>query len=73
MKTKKSIYRTQKRQDFVVAAILANCRGCKIEDKVDNTVLEQVENGMSFWMSCSLVICDYGKVQELYETSASWR
>ena len=69
MKTKKSIYRTQKRQDFVMAAILANCRGCKIEDKVDGTVSEQVENGMS----CSLVICDYGKIQELYETSASWR
>ena len=69
MKTKKSIYRTQKRQDFVMAAILANCRGCKIEDKVDSTVSEQVENGVS----CSLVICDYGKIQELYETSASWR
>ena len=69
MKTKKSIYRTQKRQDFKMAAILANCRGCKIEDKVDSTVSEQVENGMS----CSLVIFDYGKVQELYETSASWR
>ena len=52
-----------------MAAILANCRGCKIEDKVDSTVLEQVENGMSF----SLVICDYGKVQELYETSATRR
>ena len=52
-----------------MAAILANCRGCKIEDKVDSTVSEQVENGMS----CSLVICDYGKVQELYETSATRR
>ena len=52
-----------------MAAILANCRGCKIEDKVDSTVSEQVENGMS----CSLVIYDYGKVQELYETSATRR
>ena len=64
MKTKKSICQAQKRQDFIMAAILANCRGCKIEDKLDSTVSEQVENGMS----CSLVICDYGKVQELYET-----
>ena len=39
------------------------------QDKVDSTVSEQVENGMS----CSLVICDYGKVQELYETSATRR
>ena len=69
MKTKKSIYQTQKRQDFVMAAILANCRGCKIEDKVDSTVSEQVENGMS----CSLVIWDDRKVQELYETSATWQ
>ena len=52
-----------------MAAILANCGGCKIEDKVDSTVLEQLENGMSF----SSVICDYGKVQELYETSATRR
>ena len=40
-----------------------------MEDKVDSTVSEQVENGVS----CSLAICDYGKIQELYETSASWR
>ena len=52
-----------------MAAIMANCRGSKIEDKVDSTVSEQVEKGMS----CSLVICDYGKVQELYETSATRR
>ena len=32
-----------KRQDFVIAAILANCQGCKIEDKVEGTVSEQVE------------------------------
>ena len=38
-----------------------------MEDKVDSTVSEQVENGMS----CSFVISDYGKVQELYETSAT--
>ena len=52
-----------------MAAILANCRGYQIEDKVDGTVSEQVKNGLS----CSLVICDYGKVQELYETSATRR
>ena len=63
------MYRTQKRQDFTMAAILANCRGYQIEDKVDGTVSEQVKNGLS----CSLVIFDYGKVQELYETSATWR
>ena len=51
-----------------MAAILANCREYKIEDKVDGTVSEQVKN----WLSC-LVICDYGKVQELYETSATRR
>ena len=52
-----------------MAAILANCRGYQIEDKVDGTVSKQVTNGMS----CSLVICDYGKVQELYVTSAARR
>ena len=52
-----------------MAAILANCRGCKIGDKVDGIVSEQVETGLN----CSLVICDYGKVQELYETSATRR
>ena len=36
---------------------------------VDGTVSEQVKNGLS----CSLVICNYGKVQELYETSATRR
>ena len=65
---KSHIYRTQKRQDFVMAAILADCRGYKIEDKVDGTVSKQVINGLS----CFLV-CDYGKVQELYETSATRR
>ena len=50
-----------------MAAILANCRGEKIEDKVAGTVSEQAETGLN----CSLVICDYGKVQELYETSAT--
>ena len=44
-----------------MAAILANCRGYQIEDKVDGTVSEQVKNGLR----CSLVICDHGKVQEL--------
>ena len=48
---------------------MANCRECKIEDKVDGTVSEQVKNGLS----CCLVICDYGKVHELYETSATRR
>ena len=52
-----------------MAAIVANCRGCKIRDKVDGTVSEQVETELN----CSLVICDYGKVQELYETSGSRR
>ena len=52
-----------------MAAILANCRGYENGDKVDGTVSEQVKNGMS----CSLVICGYGKVQELYETSATRR
>ena len=52
-----------------MAAILANCRGYQIEDKVEGTVSEQLKNGLS----CSLVICDYGKVQELYETSATRR
>ena len=52
-----------------MAAIFANCRGCKIEHKVNSTVSERVENGMSY----SLVICDYGKEQELYETSSSRR
>ena len=52
-----------------MAAILANYRGYKIEDKVDGTVLEQVETGLKY----SLVICDYGKVQELYDTSTTRR
>ena len=52
-----------------MAAILANCRGYQIEDKVDSTVSEQVKSGLSF----SLVICDYGKVQELYGTLATRR
>ena len=52
-----------------MGAILANCRGYQIEDKVDGTVSEQVKSGLS----CSLVICDYGKVQELYETSVTRR
>ena len=52
-----------------MAAILANCQGCKIGDKVDSTVSEQVETALN----CSLVICDYGKVQELYDTSTTWR
>ena len=52
-----------------MAAILANCRGWKIGDKVDGTGSEQVETGLNFF----LVICDYGKVQELCETSAGRR
>ena len=52
-----------------MAAILANCRGYQIEDKVDGTVSKQVTNGPS----CPLVMFDYGKVQELYETSATRR
>ena len=52
-----------------MAAILANCRGYKIEDKVDGTVSEHVKNRLS----CFLVIYDYGKVQELCETSATRR
>ena len=52
-----------------MAAILANCRGYQIEDKVDGTASKQVTNGPS----CSLVMCDYRKVQELYETSATRR
>ena len=52
-----------------MAAILANCRGYKIEDKVDGTVSEQVETGLN----CSLVICDYGKVQKLYDSSTTRR
>ena len=43
-----------------------NCRGYKVEDKEDGTVSKQVKNGLSF----SLVVCNYGKVQELYDTSA---
>ena len=49
-----------------MVAILANCRGYKIGDKVDGAVSEQVETGLD----CSLVICDYRKVQELYDTPA---
>ena len=52
-----------------MGAILANCRGYQVEDKVDGTVSEQVYNGLS----CFLVICEFGKVQELYETSATRR
>ena len=52
-----------------MAAILAKCRGYQIEDKVDGTVSKQVTNGPS----CSFVMCDYGKVQELCETSATRR
>ena len=52
-----------------MVAIMANCRGKKIEDKVDGTVSEQLKNDLS----CSLVICDYGKVQELYDTSTTRR
>ena len=37
----------QKRQDFVLAAILATCRGYKIGDKVDGTVSEQVETWLN--------------------------
>ena len=51
------------------AAILANCRGYKIGYKVDGTVSEQIETGLN----CSLIICDYGKVEELYDTSATRR
>ena len=47
-----------------MAATLANCRGYKIGDKVAGTFSEQVATGLN----CSLVICDYGKVQELYDT-----
>ena len=46
-----------------------NCREYKIGGKVDGTVSKQVKNELS----CCLVICDYGKVQELYETSATRR
>ena len=35
-----------------------------VQDNVDGTVLEQMGNVLNF----SLVICDYGKVQELYDT-----
>ena len=63
-------HKLQKRQEFIMEAILANSRGYQIEDTVDGTVSEQVKNGLS---CCSLVICDYGKVQELYETSATGR
>ena len=52
-----------------MAAILANCLRYKIEDKVVGTVSEQVETGRN----CSLVICDYGKVQELFDTSTTRR
>ena len=37
-----------------------------VQDNVDGTVLEQMGNVLNF----SLVICDYGKVQELYDTPA---
>ena len=65
MKTKKSHLSDTK----ATIGHKANCRGYQIEDKVDGTVSEQVKNGLSF----PLVICDYGKVQELYETSATRR
>ena len=52
-----------------MAAILANCQGYKIGDNVDGTVLEQVETELN----CSLVICDYGQVQEFYDTPATRR
>ena len=68
MKTKKSHLSDTKAARLRNGGNFGSCRGCKIEDKVDRTVSEQVENGMS----CSLVICDYRKVQELYETSATW-
>ena len=55
MKTKKLHLSAQKQQDFVMAAILANCRGYKIGNKVDGTVSEQFETGHN----CSSVICDY--------------
>ena len=40
MKTKKSHLSDKKLkwQDFIMAAILTNCRGYQIEDKVDGTV-----------------------------------
>ena len=50
-----------------MATILASCRWFKIEDKVVGTVSEQVETGQN----CSLVICDYGNVQELCDTRAN--
>ena len=53
--------------DFIMAAILANCQAYQIEDKVDGAASKQVTNGLS----CSLFICDYRKVQELYESSAT--
>ena len=53
MKTKKS--QAQRRQDFKMAAILANCRGCQIEDKVDGTVSKQVTNGPHQWGQTSIV------------------
>ena len=40
-----------------------------VEDNVVGTVSEQVENMLNF----SLVICDYGKVQELFDTPATRR
>ena len=48
-----------------MAALLANCREYKIGDKVESTVSEQVNTDQY----CSLVICDYRKVHELYDTS----
>ena len=44
-----------------MAAILANYRGYQIGDKVDGTVLQQVETGLKY----SLVICDYGKAVKM--------
>ena len=66
MKTKKSHLWDTKAARLRNGGNLANCRGYKIEDKVDGTVSKQVKNGLN----CSLVICDYGKVQELYASSA---
>ena len=38
-----------------MAAIFANYRGYQIGDKVDGTVLQQIETGLKY----SLVICEY--------------
>ena len=65
MKTKKShLSDTKVARLHNGGNLLTNCREYQIEDKIDGTVSEEVKNGLS----CSLVICDYGKVQEFYET-----